>query len=345
MAYISNIAICPGSHAISQEGFARHIAKASRLSERETLWLEKLYASSQIETRYSVLEDFASHPIWQNGPPTTHTRNEAYKEYAKILSKKVAEESLLGHDPKSITHIICVSCTGIIAPGLQCFLQQELELSSTICQFAVTMMGCFGAFKALEMASAFCCQQKEAKVLIVSTELCSLHFQQSACQEHQVGAALFADAAASCIVSHKTGPYRMHRHKSQTIPNTLEKMTWEIGDTGLLFGIKKEVPDLIKKHAAEFARKLLPENAEIEDCLWPVHPGGKGILQAVEASLNLASDATKSSWEVLRKYGNVSSASFLFVLHEMAQNKTKKWAIGLGFGPGLSFEGVLLELL
>ncbi len=345
MAFIRDIAVCPAPYAISQEGFAKDIAKLAALDEKESFWLEKLYKASAIKTRYSVLEDFANHPFWQNGSPTTYARNELYKQHAKELSYKAASQSLSTHDKETITHIIFVTCTGILAPGIQTYLQKALNLPATACQFAVTMMGCFGGFKALQMADAFCSQQKDAKVLIVCTELCSLHFQQRGSAECQIGSALFADASAACIVSNDRGDFCMHRHRSEIIPDTAEKMTWEVADSGLIFGLKKEIPELIRLSVATFAKKLLPDAALPTDCAWPIHPGGKGILEAVEDALQLPRRLTDHSWRVLEKYGNVSSASFLFVLHEMLQERHNKWAIGLGFGPGLSFEGMLLEVL
>lgn len=121
--------------------------------------------------------------------------------------------------------------------------------------------------------------------------------------------------------------------------------TWEVSNTGLIFGLKKEIPDLIKQHITKFALNLMPEEIDASECAWPIHPGGKGILQGATEALNLTQEQVSASWSVLQKYGNTSSASFLFVLQELLLLKpTNKYAVGLGFGPGLCFEGMLLEI-
>lgn len=351
MAYIIQLGTAAAEHPIAQKDFAADVAKASKLDSKQASWLKKLYDTSQIDTRYSVLEDFANNEFWKRAPPTTAQRNALYKEHAPRLSKKACVKALQGIDPKTITHIIYVSCTGVYAPGIQAYLQETLGLKADVCQFGLNMMGCFGAFKGLQMADAFCSQNPQAIVLVVCTELCSLHFQQSDSYEQQVGNALFADASAACIVTSTIEKgYKMHRHKSHILANSSEKMTWDLTDTGLVLGLKKEVPDLLKEHIGIFTQSLLGES-RVDECDWPLHPGGKGILQAVETALNLDRASTQASWDVLRQYGNISSASYLFVLDELQKQKPKKqkqdkkWAVGLGFGPGLCFEGMLLEVI
>ena len=357
MAHIVSIAEAHPAHVILQKGFAAKVAKASGLNAAQTKWLERVYSQSGIETRHSVLEDFSRDvddwSFWNNGPPTTEARNDLYITHAPVLSEKSCLLALAewGQDPKNITHIIYVSCTGIIAPGIQAYLQQALRLNASVCQFGLNMMGCFGAFKGLQMADAFCSQNPLHRVLVVCTELCSLHFQQTDSHEEQIGNALFADASAACIVAHtpsqsEKSSFYMHCHKSQILPGTREKMTWELSNRGLIFGLKKEVPDLIKEHIAGFADALLPKGVVPQECLWPIHPGGKGIVQAVEDGLELTPSHTSSSWDVLKQYGNISSAAYLCVLNRLRkQQNAQKWAVGLGFGPGLCFEGMLLEVL
>ena len=357
MAHILSIAQSVPEHCIVQKGFAAHVAKASGLTAPQTQWLEKVYSQSAITTRYSVLEEFSCDcskwSFWNNGPPSSQERNDLYKEHAPNLSKNACQKAInaWGQDPQKITHIIYVSCTAVVAPGIQAYLQEALHLSTDVCQFGLNMMGCFGAFKGLQMASAFCSQNPNNRVLVVCCELCSLHFQQTQCQEAQIGNALFADASAACIVAleptrSEKSLYRICQHKSQILPETRDKMTWDLSNSGLVFGLKKEVPELIKTHVASFATSFLTNDISIHDCLWPIHPGGKGILQAVEEALTLSKTQTTASWQVLKDYGNISSASYLFVLNQLLQQKPeKKWAVGLGFGPGLCFEGMLLEIM
>jgi predicted naringenin-chalcone synthase len=109
-------------------------------------------------------------------------------------------------------------------------------------------------------------------------------------------------------------------------------------------GLKQEVPEFIKQHVPDFVRQMLPEGVRFQDCEWPVHPGGKSILKSIEEACGLAPVQTEASWNVLANYGNMSSSTFLFVLHELLRKPSiKEWAVGLGFGPGLTIEGILLQ--
>lgn len=331
------------------------MAVASNLTNEQTKWLEKVYKHSSVSRRYSVLPDFSQEvekwTFWNKAIPTTKQRNEIYIQEAPKLAHEAASKAIdeWGQDPKTISHIIFVSCTGVVAPGVQAILQETLGLNADVNQFGLNMMGCFGAFKGLDMAAAFAKLDPTHRVLVVCTELCSLHFQQEASYELQIGNALFADGGAACIVGmspteHEKSLWRILKSKSLILPNTKDKMTWKVCDTGFVLGLKAEVPLLIQQHAASFVDMLLPEGVTAADCLWPIHPGGKNILQAVEAALNLDKSQTQCSWDVLEQYGNVSSPTFLFVLDRLRkQTVSHKWSVGLGFGPGLSFEGVLLE--
>ena len=340
MSHIVTIATKTPPHKITQKSFATHVAKASKLDATQTAWLEKLYINSCIETRYSVLEDFF-HPDRNWDCMSTEARNELYKLYAPALCQDVAEKALeaWGKERKTITHIVFVSCTGIMVPGIQSHLIARLGLSPQTSQFSLTMMGCFGAFKALEFANALCSQSRDAKVLIVLCELCSLHFQPDASYEKQIGNALFADGAAACIVAHETPAlFRIEKHASQQLENSLHHMSWDLSDQGLVFGLKKEVPEQIQQHISAFTKRLCDTDADLA-----IHPGGKGILQAVEEALNQKSSV---SWDILKRYGNTSSTAFLFVLEELAKQKSDNAkVVGLGFGPGLMFEGICLERL
>ncbi len=349
MAYITSLAYELPLNKIAQKGFAKKVARASNLDASFTAWLERVYAQSAIEARYSVLEEFCYDVEKWNflKNPSTKARNEQYKLHAPALSEGACKKALKqwGKDPKSITHIIYVSCTGLIAPGPQVYLQQALSLSPYVKQFAITMMGCFGAFKALQLAHAFVEQDPKAVVLAVCTELCSLHYQPLPSHELQIGNALFSDASAACIIEKEKGHLRLVKHESMIVPDTREKMSWDISDNGFLFGLNKDVPELLEKEVKAFCQKLLPADIAIQDCAWPIHPGGKAILHAVEKALSLQPHQTTTSWRVLRDIGNTSSSAFLIVLNYLLQNKPKeKYAVGLGFGPGLTFEGLLLSL-
>lgn len=341
----------------TQTKIAEKMAIISGLNPKETRWLKKLYSNSSIQYRYSVLENFIQETkSWQifdhRNPLSTGQRNAIYKKEAPPLAYSAAEKALnaWGGERTTITHIIFISCTGVIAPGIQSYLQQALGLSPDINQTGLNMMGCFGAFKGLDIARAYAQQNAQHRVLVICCELCTLHLQATHNPEHQVGNAIFADGAAACIVgmpkARESALYAIERTASHCLAETEDRMTWEVGDTGFIMGLKADIPSYVEKNIAAFVQKLLPAGVNAEECLWPVHPGGKQILCAVQKALDLSKNQLASSWHVLEQYGNMSSATFLFVLdHLRQQKKSLPIAIGVGFGPGLMLEGVLLRAI
>lgn len=353
-AAILSVATALPPYKNTQTSIAEKMAIISGLNPIETRWLKKLYSNSSIQYRHSVLENFIQEiKSWEifdyRNPLTTGQRNAIYKKEAPQLAYKAAEKALNAWrgGRTSITHIIFISCTGVIAPGIQSYLQQALGLAPDINQTGLNMMGCFGAFKGLDLARAYAQQNAQHRVLVVCCELCTLHLQATHNPEHQVGNALFADGAAACIVgipqAHEPALYAIEQTASHCLAGTEDEMTWEVADTGFVMGLK-DIPSHVEKNIAAFAEKLLPAGVSIEECLWPVHPGGKQILCAVQKALSLNQNQLASSWHVLEQYGNMSSATFLFVLdHLRQQKKSLPIAIGVGFGPGLMLEGVLLR--
>lgn len=338
------------TNRFAQAQFAQIVGAASGLSEEQCKWLQRLYRNSKIKYRHLVFEETQGVKFFsRNHSHGTSARNELYKQEAPKLAHRAAEKALQtwGMARNSITHIIFVSCTGVLAPGVEVALQKSLDLNVNINRIGLNMMGCFGAFKALDLAAAYAMQNPQHRILVVSCELCSLHFQPTTNPEQQIGNALFADGAAACIVG--TFPQKTERSlyiientASSIVPQTLDKITWEATDSGFLMGIKPEVPNIIKQNITAFMQQLVPNPIKLAECLFPVHAGGKEILQAVQNSLALSPEQLASSWHVLEQYGNMSSATFLFILEHM-QTEHAAWCVGLGFGPGLAFEGLLLR--
>jgi predicted naringenin-chalcone synthase len=276
-------------------------------------------------------------------------RNQAYKEAAPLLSLEAAKKALndWGEPSSSITHIISISCTGVMAPGLEFLLMQALGLSPTINRLGINFMGCFGAFKGLSTARAFAAENPDHRILVVCTELCSLHLQTSLDSETLIGGSLFSDGASAIIVGQPSSKeqflWEIVKHHQMGVANSLNRMSWEASSKGYLMRLSHTVPVYIGRSVPEFAQTLL-QAIQPEECDWPIHPGGKSILQAIEKALKLTPDQTTASWATLANYGNMSSATFFFVLEALRQQEKKReWAAGLAFGPGLSVEGVLLR--
>ncbi|MEX2528039.1 MAG: type III polyketide synthase [Gemmatimonadota bacterium] len=344
--------------------------------------IRSLYRKSGIEKRHSVvadLEDGTSTSLFfapdgsRLPTPSTSMRNEIYTREARILFGELAQQLLTGargFQREDVTHVITISCTGFFAPGPDFHVVQALGLPGTIQRYHVGFMGCYAAFQGLKMAQAFCHSDPDAVVLVLAVELCSLHLQFSTETDDLIAGAVFADGAGGALVSARRPHGRameLEAFHSELAVEGEADMAWTIGDHGFRMKLSTYVPDIIQTNlepvmaAALGAVDLTP--AEIG--WWAIHPGGRAIVDRVEESLKLDEGALAASRKVLRNFGNMSSATILFVLKEMLDGGTPTFPMPQGaevkaavvpvalpkdgdrifamaFGPGLTMEtGVL----
>lgn len=338
---------------------AEKIIKSLSLKGHKAHILRKIFDGSRIEKRHSVVEDYGNallegsffgHAFPDSAPGMTQ-RNEVYKKEAPKLAHAAAIKAikqwggLLG----DITHIISVSCTGLVAPGIEFTLIDSLGLPRSTERLGINFMGCFGAFKGLAVAKSIARENPANRVLLVCTELCTLHFHFDGEIDTVVANAIFADGSAAAIVGCDPTPdeqplMEIVRQSSLALEGSLSHMTWEASDRGLVMRLSSEVPKLIDRHITVFAKSLLGPDLDFASCDWVLHPGGKAILEAVEKTCGLEESQTEISWDVMKNYGNMSSVTILFVLEAQSQKATsREWSIGIGFGPGLSMEGMLFR--
>ena len=346
-------------YAFDQAEIAQKLIDIFSLNPQKAEDIKQLYKSSAIHTRYSVISDLKKErqewnfwgPEYPKTIPTTAQRNDVYKIEASKLAYEAAAKALKAWGGKSedISHVISVSCTGMVAPGIEFDLMQQLNLKPSTQRLGINFMGCFGAFKGLSVAQAFAKENPKHRILLVCTELCSLHLQAEQTLDNILANSLFSDGAAAVIVgagskSYETPLWEIHNNGSIALDNTIDKMRWEVGNHGFNMKLSHTVPVLLGRHITPFVQSLVNSDFSYENCDWAIHPGGKSIIQAIEKALKLQEGLTKASWDTLANYGNMSSATFLFVLHRILEQKSsKKWTLGLGFGPGLSVEGILLK--
>lgn len=354
LAQVFALSTAVPAHLLTQEAFVKSASRYLACTEPQRALLKRIAESTQIAKRHTVVADFVNEDF-QGGlfgsDPSTKGRNEIFKKEAPLLAEEVCQAALKewGGKSRDITHVIAISCTGLMAPGLELVLIERLGLSSDIERLGITFMGCFGAFKGLAIAKALALENPAHRILVVCVELCSLHFQADAEKEMMVANSLFADGAAAVIVGtgcrdHEKPLYEIHQQKSMTVPGTLDHMTWDVGETGFRMRLSASIPTSIENQILSFIHKVISPHASFSECSWAMHPGGKGILEGIERGCQLQREDLAASWKVLNEYGNMSSPTFLFVLHELLRNPPKKaWVVGMGFGPGLSMEGVLLK--
>src|SRR5690349_55142 len=171
--------------------------------------LRFLYKQGGIDARYSVIPDY-SLPAnqWQFYSPTENLepfptlekRMQWFGEHAANLSVSAIKDCLSRTENKNITHLITVSCTGLSAPGLDLEIMEKLELPYTLNRSSVNFMGCYAAIHAMKMADAFCKAEPGSIVLIVCTELCTLHFQRELTADNITSSMLFGDGAAALLI-------------------------------------------------------------------------------------------------------------------------------------------------
>jgi predicted naringenin-chalcone synthase len=278
--------------------------------------------------------------------PTTGQRNRQYAAEATRLAISAARPAVAeaGFDPASFTHLVTVSCTGFVAPGVDLALIRGLGLRPTVERTHIGFMGCHGALNGLRVATAYAADPA-ARVLLCAVELCSLHYYYGDDPEKVVANALFADGAAAVAGAAAGGVWRVAATGSCLIPDSADAMTWTIGDHGFEMTLSKQVPRLIARNVRGWLADWLGGNglAVADVGSWAVHPGGPRIVEAVEEALGLPREATAASRAVFADYGNMSSPTVLFILDRLRLANASRPCVLLGFGPGLTAEAVLLH--
>ncbi len=333
------------------------------MNEVEKRKLKFLYHQSAIEARYSVLPDYSLganewkfYPASENLEPFPglELRMKWYNKTAPPLSVRAVEKCIDQNINKDeITHLITVSCTGMSAPGLDLQIMEMMELPVNIFRTSVNFMGCYAAIHGMKLADAFCKNDKDARVLVVCTELCTLHFQKEATTDNIASALLFADGSSAILVVHDDNDLeglRIKNFYSEVGFKGKADMSWELSSSGFLMTLSGYVPQLIEQDFNGLLSNAL-DNAHIdkEDIShWCIHPGGKRILTSIEKCTSISTGDLKYSYSVLNDYGNMSSPTILFVLKEimnsLGNKKEKKTNIfGAAFGPGLTMETFILS--
>lgn len=359
-SYIHSIATAVPDNAYDQQDIREAMKRYIGDDRRTRHLLHRIYTQSGIETRHSVIPDLNGsvngerlffRPDKTLGAPSTGTRNRLYTEHAQRLFVETGQKILAQNpsvQPADITHVITVSCTGFYAPGPDFTLVQELGLLPATQRYNLGFMGCYAAFPALKMAESFCRIDPKAHVLVICLELCTLHLQMGQEVDQLLSASVFADGAAGCLVSNSLPDgcpkaYRMERFATTLTEKGRDDMAWTVGDSGFEMVLSTYVPDIIEANLqgalAPLFHDLDLDSRDIDH--WAVHPGGRAILDKVEQSLQLKAEQLASSRHTLAHYGNMSSATILFVLKhllELPLNKHEEQVLAMAFGPGLTIE-------
>jgi len=331
--------------------------------------IRTLHRYSGIETRYACTPHYHQppneSPLAPGAAPersaTTGERMRLYEQAALPLGTAAAQQALATYARKSdqsmpavaqtITHLIAISCTGFFAPGLDFTLLKSLQLPLTVRRTLIGFMVCAAAFNGLRLAMEIVQGQPDARVLLVSVELCSLHTQPGGDDDFLVGASIFSDGAAACLVG-QPGPsegdcFRLDDFHTAIEPGTESQMAWQIRDHGFVLHLSPDIPDHLATAAPAALHHLFGDE---QPHFWAIHPGGRAIVDRLADIFALSGSALAATRHTLRDYGNMSSATILFVLEALRQSlcqetnrhrhthDTAHTGVAMAFGPGLVLE-------
>lgn len=267
---------------------------------------------------------------------------EFHEEASSLASEAVEGLGLSSAQLESITDIIAISCTGMQAPGLEFEIITRFGLRKDIRRYNINFMGCYAAITGLRMAKDICSSPGRS-VLLISAELCTLHFRPEYHEDYLISNSLFADGAAAALIQSE-GNSGLHivDSESRIIPNSAEDMSWRISTDGFLMTLSNAIPSFIRDL---FINEKLYDR-DLTDLDWAIHPGGRQILDSIETGMGIGPDKLKHSRAILREFGNMSSATILFILERIfLEGSDSKDIIACAFGPGLTFESLLLHEL
>ena len=353
---IVSIGLANPGEPIQQATIAGFMQRAHQLDESEARKLSFLYRKSGISSRHSVLTDFEKpeptdytfFPKTEDLEPFpgTKARMEVFGHTAPALCEQAVINCLSKTEVKArqITHLILVSCTGMMAPGVELDLMKRMKLDDTVERYCVHFMGCYAAFTGLKLADKIIKAEPEAKVMLVSVELCTLHFQKDYVEDNILANSLFGDGAAAALVMNSESGLKIKSYLSQVLREGEEDMAWGIGDFGFEMRLSKYIPALLDKGINQLKQKFEEKFKFSTVDNFAIHPGGKQILQKVQEAFGLPESVNTHAMEVLNQFGNMSSATILFVLERMMHDDLIQGEIlSMGFGPGLTLETLLLE--
>lgn len=307
----------------------------------------KLFENAGVERRYSIMD--AEEVFLKT---SFEEKNDIYKreniKLAEGALKKALKKARLA--PTDIDFIITVSCTGIMIPSVDAYLINSLKMKQDIVRLPVTEMGCVAGVSGMIYANNFLKANPNKRAVVIAVESPTSTFQiEDYSMVNIVSAAIFGDGCACTVLSSfeaEQGP-EIIDEAMYHFYNAEHMMGFELKNTGLQMVLDKEVPEKIASHFPKIVHPFLARNglsiSDVDHLIF--HPGGKKIVQTIEelfGSLGKNIDITKA---VLKEYGNMSSATVLYVLERFIDQGAKKGDIGLmlSFGPGFTAQRLLLK--
>jgi alpha-pyrone synthase len=314
--------------------------------------LHRVASRSGIEHRYSYLQmkkplhkgSIDASKVFRPGHfPSTGARMQLFEKLAPRLAFQALDAlRLTPAELGRIRHVIVTCCTGFYAPGLDFNIVDHLGLPSSVERTMIGFMGCYAAMNALKLARHIVRSEPQGSVLIVNLELCTLHLQETQNIAEMLSFLIFGDGCSASLVSSDATGLEISSFTAFEIPGTRELISWRIGESGFDMMLSGQVPNEIGGSLSALG-KTNPDGDAID--LWAIHPGGRSVLDAVETSLSLTPDRLRDSRAILSCYGNMSSATIMFVLEEMMKTaESGQKGCAMSFGPGLAAETMYFDV-
>jgi len=351
-AYINRIATAVPPNDVHAE-FVRLAEMLLAQDRHQSSLFRRMAAKSGIDHRYSFLAvapgddtpGIDGNPFYIRGHfPSTAARMQLFEAKAPELAAAAVERLDLGNGREGLTHLIVTCCTGFTAPGLDLALVDRCKLPRSIERTLIGFMGCYAAVNALKLARHIVRSETRARVLLVNFELCTLHFQETNDLEKLLTFLLWGDGCAASLITAEPHGIALDSFRSVHVPETSELMKWNIGDSGFDMVLSGRVPAAIEQGIRAYGADILGGVDSRAIDLWAVHPGGRTIVDAVERAFAIAPAALSLSRGILRDFGNMSSATLMFVLERLlSTGRRQATGCGMAFGPGLIAETMLFR--
>jgi predicted naringenin-chalcone synthase len=351
-AYINRVATAVPPYDV-HDAFCRFARSLFVGDRRSALLFQRMADKSGIEHRYSCLppsnrpegEAVDGERFYLRGDfPDIAARMRRFERHAPELAQAAVDRLQLGGERDRVTHLLITCCTGFSAPGLDLEVVERCKLPTSVERTMIGFMGCYAAINALKLARHIVRSQPSARVLILNIELCTLHLKETTELEQVLSFLLFGDGCAACLVSADPVGTALDSFRAVLVPDTRELITWTIRDFGFDMVLSGQVPGAIHDALHDHIGEILGGASAVAINLWAVHPGGRTVLDAVERAFGLAPAALAASREVLRRYGNMSSATVMFVLEKLLRAGARgRTGCAMSFGPGLIAETMLFR--
>lgn len=350
MTNILSVETAVPPYCVPQEVARRFVEKHFAAQFPDLGRLLAVFDNVQVDTRY-----FSAPREWFEEPRSFAERNDRYVSSAISLGEQVIRRCVqaAGLSLQDVDHLIFVSSTGFSTPSIDAHLINRLNLRRDIRRTPIWGLGCGGGVAGLARAYDFVRAYPEKRALIVALELCGLTFQRNDfSKSNLIATCLFGEGAGGVLVGRADNGARQPRilaHQSILWPDSLDVMGWRFSDEGLEVIFSRDIPTIVNQQFGPVVRDFLAqfglEPGQVRHYI--THPGGAKVIDAYESALNVPSDRMRHAREVLRRYGNMSSPSVLFVLREFLNHPEEihpgDHGLMSALGPGFSGELILLR--